>query len=198
MNQTKRQNKTYRITVLGVLIAIIVLQTFIPFLGYIPIGPLSLTIIQITVIITAFVLGPKDGAIIGGVWGLITFIRAFSDPTSPIAPIIFVNPLISVLPRILIGIVAGYSYKWLKKTKLGMMGSMPVAALLGSLTNTILVLGLTYLFYKQPYAEALHMNVSKVLPALLSIVATNGIAEAIASFIVAPIISRPLLKLRQH
>ncbi|MED1203891.1 ECF transporter S component [Heyndrickxia acidicola] len=198
MNQTKRQNKTYRITVLGVLIAIIVLQTFIPFLGYIPIGPLSLTIIQITVIITAFVLGPKDGAIIGGVWGLITFIRAFSDPTSPIAPIIFVNPLISVLPRILIGIFAGYSYKWLKKTKLGMMGSMPVAALLGSLTNTILVLGLTYLFYKQPYAEALHMNVSKVLPALLSIVATNGIAEAIASFIVAPIISRPLLKLRQH
>ncbi|WP_409292629.1 ECF transporter S component [Peribacillus sp. SCS-37] len=198
MNQARRQNKTYRMTMLGLLIAIIILQTFIPFLGYIPIGPLSLTIIQVTVIVSSFVLSPKDGAIIGGVWGLITFIRAFTNPTSPIAPIIFVNPLISIFPRIMIGFVAGYFYKWLKRTKLGMVGSMPIAALLGSLTNTILVLGLTYIFYKESYANVLQIDVSQVLPALLAIVATNGVAEAIASFIMAPIISRPLLKLKKQ
>lgn len=190
----RSQNKTFRIAILSVLTAIIILQSFIPFLGYIPIGPLSLTIIQITVIIAAIVFGPGDAAIIGGVWGMITFIRAFISPTSPIAPIIFINPLISVLPRILIGVTAGYSYKLLNKTKLGSVGSMPIASLLGSLTNTILVLGLTYFLYKEPYANAYHINVSQVLPALLYIVVTNGIAEAILSFIFAPLIAKPLMK----
>ncbi|WP_281730437.1 ECF transporter S component [Metabacillus endolithicus] len=73
-------NKTFRLVLLGMLTAIIIIQTSIPFLGYIPIGPLSLTIIQVTVIIAAIVLGTKEGAIIGGIWGMITFIRNFCRP----------------------------------------------------------------------------------------------------------------------
>lgn len=43
--------------------------------------------------------GTKYGSIIGGIWGVITFIRAFVWPTSPLAAIVFVNPLISILPK---------------------------------------------------------------------------------------------------
>jgi len=193
----RNQSKTFRLAILGVLTAIVVLQTFIPFLGYIPVGPLSLTIIPITVIIAAFVFGPVNGAIVGGVWGVITFIRAFIAPTSPLAPLIFTNPLISVVPRILIGIIAGYAFDSLKKTKLGPNGSMRIAALLGAMTNTVLVLGLTYLFYKEPYANALDLDVNEVLPAILYIVGTNGVAEAILSAIIAPIIAKPLMKLNK-
>lgn len=193
----RNQSKTFRLAILGVLTAIVVLQTFIPFLGYIPIGPLSLTIIPITVIIAAFVFGPVNGAIVGGVWGMITFIRAFVAPTSPLAPLIFTNPLISVVPRILIGIIAGYAFYSLRKTKLGPNGSMRIAALLGAMTNTVLVLGLTYLFYKEPYANALDLDVNEVLPAILYIVGTNGVAEAILSAIIAPIIAKPLMKLNK-
>jgi uncharacterized membrane protein len=193
MNHRSR-SKTFRITILGVLTAIVILQSFIPFLGYIPIGPLSLTIIHITVIIAAITLGPVNGAIVGGVWGMITFIRAFISPTSLLAPIIFVNPLISVLPRILIGIIAGYAYIFFRKTRLGNVGSIRIAAILGSMTNTILVLGLTFIFYREPYANAYDIDVSQVLPALLYIIVTNGIAEAILSVIVAPLLAKPLLK----
>lgn len=192
------KNKTFRIVLLGMLTAILLIQTSIPFLGYIPIGPLSLTIIQITVIIAAIVLGPLDGAIIGGVWGLITFIRAFTSPTSPIAPIVFTNPLISVLPRILIGVVAAIVFHKLLKGKLNDTAAMSIAGILGSLTNTILVLGLIYLFYRDPYANYLQMDVSELLPALLTIVGTNGITEAILSGIFAPIIAKPLLKIRKQ
>lgn len=191
------KNKTFSLVILGMLSAIIIIQTTIPFLGYIPIGPLSLTIIQVTVIIAAIVLGTKEGAIVGGIWGLITFIRAFIAPTSPIAPIVFTNPLISILPRILIGVVAAFVFHRMLRGKFNETVRMSIAGVMGSLTNTILVLGLIYLFYREPYANFMQMDLEQLLPALLTIVATNGITEAILSGILAPIISKPLLKLKR-
>lgn len=193
----KKKNKTFRLALLGMFSAIIVLQTTIPLLGLIPIGPLSLTVIQVTVIIAAVVLGPRDGAIIGGVWGIITFVRAYTFPTSPIAPIVFTNPLISVLPRILIGVVAGYLYHKALKNKVKDTGAMSIAGVAGSLTNTVLVLGLIYLFYRKPYANYMEMDVSQLLPALLGIVGTNGVTEAILSGILVPVIAKPLLKAKK-
>ncbi|MCM3443438.1 ECF transporter S component [Metabacillus halosaccharovorans] len=189
-----KNNKTFRMVLLGMLSAIIIIQTTIPFLGYIPIGPLSLTIIQVTVIIAAIVLGTKEGAIVGGIWGIITFIRAFIAPTSVIAPIVFTNPLVSVLPRILIGVVAAYVFHRILSGKLNETVRMSVAGVLGSLTNTVLVLGFIYLFYREPYANFLELDMEQLLPALMTIVATNGITEAILSGVLAPIISKPLLK----
>lgn len=190
-----KKNNTFRLVLLGMLTAIIIIQTSIPFLGYIPIGPLSLTIIQVTVIIAAIVLGTKEGAIIGGIWGMITFIRAFVAPTSVIAPIVFTNPLVSVLPRILIGVVAAYVFHKMLSRKLNQTVRMSIAGVLGSLTNTVLVLGLIYLFYREPYANFLELDMEQLLPALMTIVATNGITEAIISGLLTPIISKPLLKL---
>jgi uncharacterized membrane protein len=134
---------------------------------------------------------------VGGIWGFITFIRAFIAPTSLIAPIVFTNPLVSVLPRILIGVVAAYVYHKSLKGKLNETVSMSVAGVLGSLTNTFLVLGFIYLFYREPYANFLQINMEQLLPALLTIVATNGVTEAILSGVLTPIISKPLLKLRK-
>jgi uncharacterized membrane protein len=176
--------------------AIIIIQTTVPFLGYIPLGPLSLTIIQVTVIIASIVLGMKEGAIVGGIWGIITWIRAFVAPTSPIAPIVFTNPIISVLPRILIGVVTAYVFHRILSGKLNETVKMSIAGVLGSLTNTILVLGFIFIFYREPYANFMKINVEQLFPALLTIVATNGITEAILSGVLAPIISKPLLRLR--
>lgn len=192
-----KKNKTFRMVLLGMLSAIIIIQTSIPFLGYIPMGPLSLTIIQVTVITAAIVLGTKEGAIIGGIWGIITFIRAFVAPTSVIAPIVFTNPLVSVLPRILIGVVAAYVFHRLLSGKLNETVRMSVAGVLGSLTNTVLVLGFIYLFYGEPYANFLKLDMEQLLPALLTIVATNGMTEAILSGVLTPIISKPLLRWRK-
>jgi uncharacterized membrane protein len=193
----EKGSQTYRLVILSIFTAIIILQNFLPFLGYIPIGVFSLTIIHLTVIIVALVLGPVEGAIIGGVWGMTTFIRAFTFPSSPIAPIVFTNPLISILPRILVGLVAGCVYLALKRMRLQRIPSMAIAALLGSLTNTILVLGLIYIFYSHPYANYLQIDVSKLLPALLAVVLTNGLAEALAACLISPVVANPLLKMRR-
>lgn len=190
----KKKKKTLRIALLALFTAIIILQNFIPFLGYIPLGMLNLTIIHVTVIIAALLLGPKDGAIVGGVWGTITFIRAFVWPTSPIAPIVFVNPLISILPRILIGVVAGYAFIWAKKSFHSKIFAASLASVLGSLTNTFLVLGQIYLFYRGQSQVMYGLDTAALMPYLLGLVLTNGIPEALIAAIVSPAVAVPLAK----
>ncbi|KRL40386.1 ECF transporter S component [Liquorilactobacillus nagelii] len=192
-----RSKQTKRLVILAFFTAIILVQNFVPLVGYIPLGPLNLTLIHITVIVAAFVLGPVDGALVGGVWGTITFIRAFVWPTSPLATIVFVNPLIAILPRVMIGLVAGSIFKLLQPKVRHTMAAMIPAAILGSLTNTLLVLGQIFLFYQSKSQMLYQINTKALLPYLLAVIGTNGIPEAIAAAIIAPMISAPLL-LRFH
>lgn len=188
------KQKLVKRVIIALFAAIIIIQNFIPFLGYIPLGPLNLTIIHITVIVIALSMGPLYGGIVGGIWGVITWIRAFVWPTSPLATIVFVNPLIAILPRILIGIVAGGSFSWLKKRLAKQSSAMVLAAILGSLTNTLLVLGQIYLFYRGKSQAMYVLNVNELLPYLLGVIATNGLPEAILAGLVSPLIAGPLRK----
>lgn len=191
-----RKNKTYRIAILGILSAIIIIQNFVPFLGNIPIPPLNPTIIQITVIVSAFVLGIKDGMIIGGVWGVVRMIKAYTLPTSPLDLLLFTNPLISLVPRILIGLVAGAIFVMFKKRGKEKRG-MVIGAVAGSLTNTLLVLGFIALLYGSEYSDALGVSSANLMGALAAVVATNGLAEAVVSAIIAPVIAKALIKVKR-
>ncbi|MFZ2496359.1 MAG: ECF transporter S component, partial [Trichococcus flocculiformis] len=102
-----QKNKTYRIAILGILSAFIIVQTFVPFLGNIPIPPLNPTIIHITVIVAAFVLSTKDGMLVGLVWGLARMVKAYTLPASPLDLLLWTNPVIAVVPRVMVGLVAG-------------------------------------------------------------------------------------------
>ncbi|MFC6170965.1 ECF transporter S component [Loigolactobacillus jiayinensis] len=194
----RQKNQAYRISILAMFIAIIIIQNFVPLFGYIPIGLLDLTTIHITVIIAAIILGPRDGAIVGGAWGVITFIRAFTSPTSPLAPLVFTNPVVSIVPRILIGLVAGWLFIWLRR-KIKQTPAMMVAALAGALVNTLLVLGLIFIFYRTPAVAQAYgtADVSRLGGLLLIVVGTNGIPEAILAAVVAPLICTPLLRFRK-
>lgn len=195
----KRRQQIRRNTIRAIFIAIIILQDFVPFLGNIPLGPLSITTMHVTVIIAAVVLGPVDGAIIGGTWGLLTWVRAFVAPSSPLAPLVMVNPLVSVLPRIMIGVVAGYTYRWLARWVKRSKFAMVVAGIVGSITNTGLVLGFIYLFYRTPaVAQAYGVNVAHLLPALEVIMATNGVAELVFAAVAVPLIAYPVMEVHRR
>lgn len=191
-----RKNKTYRIAILGILSAFIIIQTFVPFLGNIPIPPLNPTIIHITVIVATFVLGTKDGMIVGLVWGLTRMIKAYTLPASPLDLLLWTNPIIAVVPRVLVGLVAGLIFQAFLKHKKEKTG-MVIAAVMGSLTNTVLVLGFIALFYRTEYASALAVDPSNLLKVLAGIVATNGVGEAIAAGLIAPFIAKALMKVRR-
>ncbi len=191
-----QKNKTYRIAILGILSAFIIIQTFVPFLGNIPIPPLNPTIIHITVIVAAFVLSTKDGMLIGLVWGLARMVKAYTLPASPLDLLLWTNPIIAVVPRVMVGLVAGLVFHAFLKRKQEKRG-MVIAAVLGSLTNTVLVLGFIALFYGNEYATALNVDPSNLLKVLAGIVATNGIGEAVAAGLIAPFIAKALMKVRR-
>lgn len=191
-----QKNKTYRIAILGILSAFIIIQAFVPFLGNIPIPPLNPTIIHITVIVAAFVLSTKDGMLIGLVWGLARMVKAYTLPASPLDLLLWTNPTIAVVPRVMVGLVAGLVFHAFLKRKQEKRG-MVIAAVLGSLTNTVLVLGFIALFYGNEYATALNVDPSNLLKVLAGIVATNGLGEAVAAGLIAPFIAKALMKVRR-
>ena len=174
--------------------AIILVQSMVPFLGFIPTGFINITIIPITVIVAAIVLGPKNGAIVGLVWGIGTIIRAFTSPTSIIDTTVFTNPVVAVLPRVAVGLIAGWIYLWFKNHTNKKVLGMAVASGVGSLVNTGLVLGLMRMMYASTMAQAYATQTDLLNKLLLVIVGTNGVPEMIAAIIIAPAISSAILK----
>lgn len=111
MNKRKSFN-IRKMAIVGVLGAISAVLGMTP-LGFIPVGPTRATIMHIPVIIGAIMEGPVVGALVGLIFGLFSIFQAITNPT-PVS-VVFLNPIVSVLPRVLIGIVTYYVYNSLKK-----------------------------------------------------------------------------------
>ena len=101
-----------KMTIIGILGAISIILGLTP-LGFIPIGPTKATIMHVPVIIGAIMEGPIVGALVGLIFGLSSMFQAYTNPT-PVS-FVFMNPLVSILPRVLIGIVTYYVYMGFKK-----------------------------------------------------------------------------------
>ena len=101
-----------KMAIIGVLGAISAVLGMTP-LGFIPVGPTRATIMHIPVIIGAIMEGPLVGAIVGLIFGLFSIFQAITNPLP--TSFVFLNPLVSVLPRVLIGITSYYVYDGLKK-----------------------------------------------------------------------------------
>lgn len=186
--------KTFELVFTAILLAIIILQSFIPFLGNLPLLVLDITIIHITVIVGGIVLGPKVGFFLGTAWGICSFIRAFTSG-SAISLLVFTNPFIAIVPRALVGGLSALLFVALERVIRSDKIRMSIAGAFGSLLNTILVLGLIYLLLGSQYAETLQTSVAALPALLMTIVATNGVPEAIASAVLTPVIATVLVKL---
>ena len=112
----KKENKkplltTRQIVIVGILGAITAVLALTP-LGFVPIGPLNATTMHIPVLIAAFIEGPVVGGFVGLIFGLSSLFNAVTRPT-PIS-FVFYNPLISILPRVLLGVISAYIFRFFK------------------------------------------------------------------------------------
>lgn len=111
MNRTTSKNR--KLVISAMLGAITMVLGLTP-LGIIPMGLINPTTMHIPVIVAAIAEGPIVGAMVGLIFGVFSLLNAILRNASPVA-FVFYNPLISVVPRILIGITSYYSYIALKK-----------------------------------------------------------------------------------
>ena len=146
-------------------------------LGFIPwVAGAALTIMHVPVIIGAVLEGPVVGTAIGLIFGLFSLLQAVLAPTGPV-DVWFQNPVISVLPRLFIGVVAWLAYRALKKVNEPM--ALIVAGILGSLTNTVLVLGAIGLLKHLPWAALPPIAIANGLPeAALAAILTVAVVVA--------------------
>ena len=193
---------------MAVFSALIVILAFTPFIGYIPLGFTRATIIHIPVIIGSLMLGPKKGAVLGGIFGLTSFINNTINPT--LTSFVFTpfyslgdysggigSVIICFVPRILIGVIPFYVYHLVKKISrndgVSSMGLI-LAGLSGALTNTLLVMNLIFVFFRDAYASANGVSASAVYTFILGVIGMNGVPEAIVAAIITLVIGRNLMR----
>ena len=199
----EKRKKTLFITQFGILLAIEAIFCFSP-LGSLPaIGPIVATTAMIPVVLTALLLGTNAGTMMGAFAGLFSFIVWTFTPPSPLIAFVFTpfyalgefsgnfgSVLICFVPRILVGAVAGLVYKGLSKAfpqKNVLCYSLSGA--LGSLANTVGVLGGIWLFFGKQYASLANASILYIIGIT---VLTSGIPEAIVSAIAASAVCKPL------
>jgi uncharacterized membrane protein len=207
----------------GVLGAITVVLGMTPQLGFIQLPGIAITTMHIPTILAGIIEGPVLGGVVGAMFGLFSMWQA-QNIGSPVEKVIFSNPVIAVLPRILIGIVAYYVFALVRGAKgraalavvmaglagytgyllsasvagtaairylIGIVaGGLAVlifsfldrkfghgpalAAAAGSLTNTVLVLGLIVAFGHMPVQVAVGIGLANGLPeAAVAVVLTS-------------------------
>ena len=192
-------NKTKNLTLLSLFIAIEILMANVPFLGFIPIGPLRATTLHIPVIIAGIVLGKDKGAIIGLVFGFCSLITATVSPTatsfvfSPFMSGSFFSVIVAIVPRVCIGYVSGFIYEHIKKKN--ELTGMALGSFLGAMTNTVLVMAGIYFLFGNTYAQTLGMSLKELLPYIITIVTTQGLLEAIVGSIISVMVCKVLVKI---
>lgn len=173
------QDRTRKIVITGILGAISIFLGLTRW-GFIPWGGVSLTIMHVPVIIGAVLEGPVVGLVIGLIFGVFSLIQAAVAPNGP-ADVWFTNPLLSVLPRLFIGPVAWLAWTALKRWP---VAGLIAAGLVGSITNTLLVLGMIGVLGFLPWV------------ALGPIVVANGLPEAALSAVLVVVIVAAVRQIR--
>jgi uncharacterized membrane protein len=200
-----KSNTPKNLTLTAMFAAIIFILAFTP-IGFIQLPFIKATIIHIPVIIGSIMLGAKYGSILGFLFGLVSLINNTMAPAllsfafSPFVPIPGTDsgsPLALVVcfvPRILVGIFPWYVYNGLNKLfkNTEKTVSFAVAGVVGSFTNTLLVMHFIFFLFKAPFAAARDIALDTVYSVVLGVIAVNGIPEAIVAAICTVAICVPL------
>ena len=166
---------TRQITTAGILSAISIFLG-ITHIGFIPFLGTSITIMHLPVIIGAVLEGPLVGTIIGALFGIFSLLQAYLAPTGP-GDLFFRDPLVSIFPRLFIGVVAWAVYRAVKP--LNEIVALALAAAAGTLTNTVLVLGMLVLRQYIPPAVAWAVAIANApLELIAAVIITVAVVAA--------------------
>ncbi len=250
MNNTIRSNtlNARNIAIIGLLGAVTAVLGMTP-LGFIPIGPTRATILHIPVIIGAILYGPMVGGFVGLIFGGFSFFNAITNPT-PVS-FVFLNPIVSIFPRIMIGMGSYYAYEGVKKLgaknfkwilfalvsgisayllygiynniieknwiniginiillvlTIGIIYlakkkynfeslEIMMAAIIGTMINTLGVLSLIYFLYGERFVAAIGQNIETTRKIIFGIGIVNGIPESIlATILVTSVVNAVMRK----
>ncbi len=178
-----RNSRAKDIAIIGIFSALVIVLQLLAELTRVLGLPISIALGLLPVLVGSMLRGIKTGAIIGGVFGLVSLvlaaILASSMPNSTAS--VIVNPLVSLFPRIMVGVFTALTYRALTKkgvsSKPKRYAYAALSGLVGVVTNTVLFLSMFLAFsYGKVYEDAT-INFTWVITA---VVAINTLIEVVA------------------
>ncbi len=200
----QRKHDTRWMVSVALMAAIVVVLANTP-LGMIQLPIIKATTVHIPVIIGAILLGPLAGTILGFVFGVCSMISNTMAPTLlsfAFSPFMSTTGIVGALKaiwvsvgcRMLIGIAAGWLWKLFEKVKMNLNIALVIVGFIGSMVNTVAVMGSIYFLFAQQYAHVKNVAVDAVWGLIMGTVVASGIPEAIAAAILVLALGKVLLK----
>ncbi|HKL74307.1 MAG TPA: hypothetical protein VJ903_05380 [Clostridia bacterium] len=187
-------NRTKDIALIAIMTTMILVFAIFPIsLGTVDMAFMAL----LPVIVITQVKGLKLGMILGAIFGIVSFAVSFSL-RSVLSPV-FMNPLVSIVPRLFIALTTYFSGKLLEKIFAAMKFKGKVAdsvkygvsGAIGVCTNTVLVLGMMLLIYFGRNYGAVTIGWGLIV----AILATNFVIELVITTVLCIPISLTVNKL---
>lgn len=199
-----RKHDTHWMVGVALMAAIVVVLANTP-LGLIPLPMIKATTTHIPVILGAVLFGPLAGGILGAVFGICSMISntvtpallsfAFSPFLAASAAGAVKAVWVSVGCRAMIGIVAGWLWLGLKKLGTKDLIALPIVGFVGSMTNTVFVMGSIYFLLRPEYAEAMGVAVDAVFGLVMGVITGSSVLEALVALVLVTAIGKALLQL---
>lgn len=189
-------------TGVAMMAAIVILLANTP-LGMIQTPIIKATTTHIPVILGAILLGPMAGSVLGAVFGLCSVASntfaptllsfAFSPFLSPTVAGAVKSLWIAVGCRVMIGLISGWLWIGLKKMKTPDLAALPVVGFIGSMTNTVFVMGSIYFLLRPEYAKAMGVEVDAVFGLVLGVITGSSVLEALAALVLVTALGKVLI-----
>ncbi|MBF1319235.1 ECF transporter S component [Mogibacterium diversum] len=174
-------------------------------LGSVPIGPIYMSFLTLPVAIGAILMGPLAGAILGGVFGIASFVDAISGASAMGGVLFQVAPfktfVLCVITRIFMGFLAGVVFKIVNKIFRGHTIAYSIGAISAPLLNTLFFMGfLVIAFYDTDYIQKLAHTIGATNPLtfVITLVGLQGLIEAVTCCILGTVVSKALAKHLGH
>jgi len=183
---TANHNRTKTLVSLALFTAIVVA---LQFLGqFIKLGPFSISLVNVPIVIGAVLYGPAAGAYLGAVFGVAVLLTGDASAFMVVTPL---GTILTVMVKgIACGFMSGLFYRLLKRVN--DYFSMVVAAVICPIVNTGVFLLGCLLFFMEPLgqwaANSGFDNVGTYM--IVGLVGMNFIVELLINAVFSPVIVR--------
>ena len=194
-----KNNDLRTLTRLALLVAIELVMKAIG-LGSVPMGPLYMSFLTLPIAVGAITMGPVAGAVLGGVFGAVSFYDAITGASAMTGALFQVSPvntfILCVGMRVLMGVCVGLIFNGLSKLDKSNLWSFGAAGLCGALSNTALFMSTLCLgFYRTDFIQGFVEALGSANPFLfiIAFVGINGLVEAIVCFFTGAVIAKAVV-----
>ena len=195
-----KKNDIRTLTRLALLVAIELVMKMVG-LGSVPVGPLYMSFLTLPIAVGAITMGPAAGAILGGVFGAVSFYDAVTGASAMTGALFQVSPvntfILCVGMRVLMGVCVGLIFNAVKNFDKPGTWSYLVSAMCAPALNTLFFMGYIVLaFYGCDYVQNLVSVKGAANPFMFVVllVGVQGVAEFLVSGILGGIVARAVAK----